>query len=125
MIDCYEFFRALAWEDIEQVEDSFAEAKIQKSSIAAVAKERLTTLFGRSRYDACTIINTQMYVHDYLHLCISLPITHALQTGRQGCELCYASVDSGFASPLIYVHLLTPFSLPYRLCPPFLQLSCD
>jgi hypothetical protein len=51
MIDCYEFFRTFAWDDILHLEEAFADAKIHKSSIVAMTKERLTIFFGRIRSD--------------------------------------------------------------------------
>ena len=51
MIDCFEFFRTFAWDDILHLEEAFADAKMHKSSIVAMTKERLTIFFGRTRYD--------------------------------------------------------------------------
>ena len=87
MIDCYEFFRAFAWEDIEHVEDSFADAKLARSSIVALAKERLTVFFGRTRYDArhdAQHISTIRHVRVLQLLVLTHSrMTRALQARRQ------------------------------------------
>ena len=48
LIDCFEFLRTFAWEDVIQLEEALHEAKVSKSTIAARAKERLVAFFGRT-----------------------------------------------------------------------------
>jgi hypothetical protein len=67
MIDCYEFFRTFAWDDILHLEEAFADAKIHKSSIVAMTKERLTIFFGRTRYDTIHDTNTLQHMYAYRH----------------------------------------------------------
>ena len=83
MVDCYEFFRAWAWEDIAQVEESYVEAKLGRSSIVAMAKERLSVFFGRTRYDTRHIAQHISTVRRMRAICRPDRMTHALQTGRQ------------------------------------------
>jgi len=49
MIDCLEFLRAFAWHDVHNIEEELYEAKLQKSTIVARAKEKLVSVFGRTR----------------------------------------------------------------------------
>jgi hypothetical protein len=65
MIDCYEFFRTFAWDDILHLEEAFADAKLHRSSIAAMTKERLTIFFGRPRYVTIHDTNTLQHMHTY------------------------------------------------------------
>ena len=69
MIDCYEFFRTFAWDDILHLEEAFADAKMHKSSIVAMTKERLTIFFGRTRYDTIHDTHSSTCTHIHTSVC--------------------------------------------------------
>jgi hypothetical protein len=52
----------------KHLEEAFADAKIHKSSIVAMTKERLTIFFGRTRYDTIHDTNTLQHMYTCRHM---------------------------------------------------------